>query len=95
MVEGTWLHMGSYRWFIGEWVKALMPNIHWKSKADVRQPMKENLDQVDQFTLVTKFMHTLRYAKKIYLLYCPLCCIGLTEVEGIEIGYNKKAGGLV
>ena len=28
MVEGTWLHMGSYRWFIGEWVKALMANIH-------------------------------------------------------------------
>ena len=95
MVEGTWLHMGSYRWFIGEWIKALMANNQWKSKVDVLQPIKENVDQVYQCALVTKFVHTLQYAKKLYLLYCPLCCNGLTEVEGIEIGYNKKAGGLL
>ena len=50
---------------------------------------------VDQWALVTMFVHTLWYARKLYLLYCPLCCNGLTEVEVIEIGYNKKAGGLV
>ena len=72
MVEGMWLHMGSYRWFRGEWVKALMPNIHWKSKVVVFQPMKENLDQVDQCSLVTKSVHTLRVPRR-YICFIVHC----------------------